>query len=94
MIRVEPTPADIEAKKQKRHEYEQRRSQTPERKEAMRRYAQEHRRKAKETGTCVSCPNPAIPSHTRCSTCTAQHQVSRRRSQAQRKERVKEGTTQ
>ena len=79
--RVKPTPAEVEAREQNRHEYEQR----LERKEYKRRHTQAKRQEAKEMGLCKGCRNPAISGQTRCETCAEKHRESRRRWQAQRK---------
>ena len=72
-------PAEVEARKENRRQYERKRSQTPERKENSRRYAREQRMKVKDTTTCRNCPNPTIPGETRCPTCAAQHRMGHRR---------------
>ena len=77
--RVQPTQAEIETRIQKRREYERKRSQTPERKEQSRRYAQAKRDEAKALGLCVGCGGPAIKGETRCETCTAKHRGHGRR---------------
>ena len=64
--RVEPTPAEVEARQERQREYERRRAQTPERKELKRRITQERRDKAKLLGICVGCWAPPIPDETRC----------------------------
>ena len=69
--RPEPTPEEVEAKKQARREYDKKRDQTPERKELQRRVAQARRDEAKRLGLCKDCPNPAVPNRTRCESCTA-----------------------
>ena len=79
--RPEPTPAEVEARKENRREYERKRAQTPERKEYRRRLAQAHREKAKEIGLCKDCPNPAMPGQTHCPTCAEKKQVSRRQAE-------------
>ena len=56
--RVEPTPAEVEARQERQREYERRRAQTPERKELKRRSTQEGRDKAKLLGICVGCGAP------------------------------------
>ena len=81
--RPEPTPAEVEAKKQARREYDQKRHQTPERRELQRRLAQARRDEAKSLGLCKDCPNPAVPNQTKCETCAAKHQASRARRTAQ-----------
>ena len=64
--RVEPTPEQVEAKVESRRAYDQKRSQTPERKELHRRVAQARRDEANQFGdsariacmdrlTCISC---------------------------------------
>ena len=45
--------------------------QQPRAQEYNRRYAQEHRQKAKELGICKSCSNPSIPGQTRLSGCAS-----------------------
>ena len=71
---MEPTPAEVEAREQNRHEYEQR----PERKENKLRRAQAKRQEAKSLGLCVACGAPPIPNQTRCEGCAEQHQQYRR----------------
>ena len=66
---MEPTPAEVEAREQNRHEYEQ----WPERKELTRRSTQDRRDKAKSLGLCVACGAPPIPDQTRCKVCAEQH---------------------
>ena len=84
--RVEPTPEQVEARKEKRQAYNQRRSQTPERKEYNRHYAQDLRQKARELGRCRDCTkHTAIPGQTRCPECAENHRQSRRRSDAKRR---------
>ena len=60
-------------------ENDQKRAQTPERKELQPRAAQARRDEAKSLGLCKDCPNPAVPDRTRCETCAAKHQASRAR---------------
>ena len=81
--RPEPTPAEVEAKRQKLLNYYRLKNQTPEYKEHARLFAQEKRRKAKELGLCRDCPNPAIPDRTKCETCAAKHKEYRRRTEEQ-----------
>ena len=70
---MEPTPAEVEAREQNRHEYEQR----PERKENKLRHAQAKWQEAKSLGLCVACGAPPIPDQTRCCpTCAEKHRVS------------------
>ena len=76
--RVEPTPAEVEAKKQARRAYDQKRAQTPERKELQRRVGQARRTEAKSIGLCVTCWDPTIPGETMCETCAEQHPQYRR----------------
>ena len=83
---MEPTPAEVEAREQNRHEYELKRAQRPERKEQKRRHAQAKRQEAKSLGLCVACGAPPIPDQTRCPTCAEKHRVSRRRSNATRRQ--------
>ena len=73
---VEPTPEQIEAQKEARRAYEQKRNQTPERKELKRRVTQERRDKARLLGICVVCGAPPIPDNIRCETCAEKHRVS------------------
>ena len=70
---------------EERKEYEQARSQTPERKEYQRRYGRKLTKIAKETGKCVNCPNLVIKDQTRCETCAENHRQSRRRSEEKKK---------
>ena len=81
--RVEPTPEQVEAKVESRRAYDQKRSQTPERKELHRRVAQARRDEAKKLGLCRDCPNPTTRDRIRCETCAAKHQASRARRTAQ-----------
>ena len=83
--RVEPTPAEMAERQEKRREYERQRAQTPERKELKRRSTQERRDKAKLLGICVKCGAPPISDETRCQTCTLRH----REYQKQARERAK-----
>ena len=85
----EPTPSEVEAKRQERAEYDRRRNQTLERREHARLIAKEHRLKAKELGLCKSCTNSAILGQTRCPTCAENHRQSRRRSDAKRRAAAK-----
>ena len=82
--RTEPNPAEVEARRQERLEYDRQRNQTPERMEYHQRYQQERRRQAKLLGLCKSCTNSAILGQTRCPTCAEKHRESRRRSKAKR----------
>ena len=89
--RVEPTPAELEARQEKRREYERQGAQTPERKELMRRSTQERRDKAKLLGICVECGAPPIPDETRCQTCSKRHREYQRQAReraAQKRERA------
>ena len=79
---MEPTPTEVEAKEQNQREYELR----TERKELKRRSTQDRRDKAKSLGLCVACGAPPIPDQTRCPTCAEKHRVSRRRSNATRRQ--------
>ena len=83
--RVEPTPEQLEERRQKRLAYDLKRSQTPERKERRRRNAQARRDEAKHLGLCVDCGAPPVPEQTRCETCAANHRVSRRQYQKRAK---------
>ena len=69
---------------EERSEYEQARSQKPERKEYNRQYQRKRNQIAKEIGKCKICPNPAIPGQTRCETCAETHRQARRTSDAAR----------
>ena len=84
--RVEPTPAELEAREQKRREYELKRAQRPERKEHRRRQAQAKRQEAKSLGLCIGCGASSIPGQSRCETCAEQHRQYRR----QAKDRAKQ----
>ena len=89
--RVEPTPAELEARQEKRREYERQWAQTPERKELMRRSTQERRDKAKLRGICVECGASPIPAETRCQTCSKRHrgyQKQARERAAQKREQA------
>ena len=77
--RPEPTPEQVEARQEKRREYERKRNQTPERKERQRRVAQAWRDEAKKLGICKDCPNSTVPDQTRCETYAAKHQAYRAR---------------
>ena len=79
---MEPTPAEVEAREQNRHEYEQR----PERKDNKLRHAQAKRQEAKSLGLCVACGATPIPDQTHCPTCAEKHRVSCRRSNATRRQ--------
>ena len=81
---TKPDSASVEAKKQKRAEYDQQRNQTPERKEYHQRLAQARQRKAKDLGKYRQCSKQAIPGQTRCETCAEKHRQSRRHSDAKR----------
>ena len=52
-VAPQPTPEQLEEKRQKRLAYDLKKSQTPERKEQRRRYAQTRRDEAKRLGLCV-----------------------------------------
>ena len=80
---MEPTPEQIEAQKEARRAYDQKRSQMPERKELLRRVAQARLDEAKSLGLCKDCPSPAVPNRTRCEKCTLKHQASRARRTAE-----------
>ena len=82
---MEPTPAEVEAREQNRHEYELKRAERPERKELKRRHAQAKRQEAKSLGLYDACGAPPIPDQTRCFSCAEQHRQSRRRSDAGRR---------
>ena len=69
-------PANGTTMSPERRKYGQTRRQTPERKEYQRRFAQEQRQKAKESGKCRDCPAPAITGRTRCATCAENHRQS------------------
>ena len=86
---MEPTPAEVEAREQNRHEYEQR----PERKENKLRHAQAKRQEAKSLGLCVACGAPPIPGQTRCFSCGEPHRQSRRRSDAMRRAAARQAAT-
>ena len=92
--RVEPTPEQIEAQKEARRAYEQKRNQTPERKELQRRVAQERRDKARLLGICVVCGAPPITDNIRCETCAEKHRVSKRLSQRRARQRAAQQETQ
>ena len=74
-----------EERLQHRRAYDQKRSQTPERKELNRRTVLAKRQEAKRLGLCVACGAPPIPDQTRCETCAEQHRVGRQRWYAERK---------
>ena len=92
--RVEPTPEQIEAQKKARRAYEQKRNQTPARKEFKRRVTQERRDKARLLGICVVCGAPSIPDNTRCETCAEKHRVSKRLSQRRARQKAAQQETQ
>ena len=75
---MEPTPAEVEAREQNRHEYELKRAERPQRKELKRRHAQAKRQEAKSLGLYVACGAPPIPNQTRCEVCAEQHRQYRR----------------
>ena len=75
----EPTPAEVEARKENRHEYDRNRNNTPERKDLHRRVVQTRRDEAKKLGICKDCPNPTVPNRARCENCTTKHQQTRKR---------------
>ena len=79
---MEPTPAEVEAREQNRHEYEQRQK----RKELKRRITQDRRDKAKSLRLCVACGAPPIPDQTRYELCAEQHRQYRE----QARERAKQ----
>ena len=81
---------DPETAREARREYEQVRSQHPERKEYQRLHEQKKRERAKELGLCRNCSKPAIPGQSRCETCAGNHRQSRRRSDANRRAAVNE----
>ena len=74
---------------QRRDAYDEAKNKTTERREYKRIRAREERQRAKELGRCRSCPNPAIPDQTRCTTCAEAHRQSRRRSDARRRAAAK-----
>ena len=76
------------ARRRPRRAYEQKRSQTPERKELNRRTALAKRQEAKRLGLCVGCGAPPIPDETRCETCAENHRVNRRQSQKNAKQKA------
>ena len=79
--RVEPTPEQVEAKKEVRRAYDRKRAQTPERRALQSRIAQEKRNEARSLRLCITCHGTPIPDQTRCETCAENHRVSRRQSQ-------------
>ena len=66
---MEPTPAEVEARKENRRAYDRQRAQNPERKEQHRLRAIARRNEAKSIGLCVNCWAPPIPDETRCENC-------------------------
>ena len=78
-------PMSPEERLQHRRAYEQKRSQTPERKELNRRTALAKRQEAKRLGLCVGCGSPPIPDETRCETCAEKHREGRRKYQKRAK---------
>ena len=75
-------PVSPEKPVQHRDAYEETRNKTTERREYLRIRAREKRKRAKESGRCRNCPNPAIPGQTRCPSCADKHRQSHRRSAA------------
>ena len=73
----EPNTGEVEARAEKGRKYEQKRPQTPERKELQRRSAQARRAEAKSLGLCRDCRNPAIHDQTRCEICRDKHNRNR-----------------
>ena len=69
----EPTPAEVEARKENRHEYDRNRNNTPERRELHRHQTQAKRNEAKALGLCVDCWALTIHGQIRCETCAEQH---------------------
>lgn len=64
---------------------------TPEaRRERQRIRHKEKLERARLSGQCRHCGEPAIPSQTRCETCAEKHRVSRRLNDAKRNEKTKE----
>ena len=84
---MEPTPAEVEAREQNRHEYELKRAERPEHKEHKSRYAQAKRQEAKSLGLCVACGAPPIPDQTRCKVCAEQHRQYREQARERAKQR-------
>ena len=81
---------DPDTAREARREYEQVRSQYPERKEYRRLLAQGKRSRAKELDQCRNCSKQAKPGQTRCPTCAEKHRESRIRSNAKRRAAVEE----
>ena len=92
--RPEPTPAEVEARRQKLLDYYRLKNQTPEHKERARLFAQEKRRKSKELGLCRDCPNPAIPGQSRCETCAEKHRQARKRAEERASQQRKQASGQ
>ena len=89
-----PTPDSETTASVKRQEYEQRRSQRPERKEAARQAARKRRDRRIAAGICVVCEGTPIPGETKCEVCAEKHRIARSKSQAKRRGRpTSEGTT-
>ena len=86
--RVEPTPEQVEAKKEVRRAYDRQRSQQPSRKELQHRIAQERRDLALSLGLCLTCHGTPIPDQTKCETCAEKHRVSRRQFQRRAKQKA------
>ena len=72
-----------------RQEYEGRRNQRPERKEAHRKWGAQKRQRARDLGLCSDCSNPAILGQTRCETCAEKHRQRRRQSDRDRRATAK-----
>ena len=73
----EPNPRKVKARAENGRKYEQKRPQTPERKELQRRSAQVRRAEAKSLGLCRDCRKPAIHNQTRCEVCRDKHNRNR-----------------
>ena len=71
--RPTPTPLELQGRLQKRREYDKQRNQRPERQQSARDSQKKQRQRKKELSKCKTCPQPAIPGHTRCPSCAAKH---------------------
>ena len=92
--RPEPTPAEVEARKENRHEYDRNRNNTPERRELHRRQTQDKRNEAKALGLCVDCWAPTIHGQIRCETCAEQHREQRRQAKKRASQQRNQGSGQ
>ena len=85
--------ATQKAARQPRKRRDHRRSQNAERKEQRSLWNKLQRRKARESGLCRHCGEPASPSQTRCETCAEKNRVYRRKWEAGKKEKQESTVT-